>query len=84
MLASVEWTPVLAALVAGLLALIGTVWQSRKTRSLNTAEHGENAARLGRIETKIDTTAEAVGKVSDRLDSHLTNHAPYRRRWFER
>ena len=83
MLAVVEWTPILAALTAGLLALAGTVWQSRKTRSLNTAEHGENAAKLERIEGKIDRTADHVGRVSDRLDDHIEEHRypTTRRRW---
>lgn len=81
MLSAIEWTPILAALTAGLLALVGTVWQSRKTRSLNSAEHGENAAKLERIETKIDITADHVDRVADRLDAHISSHAPYRRRW---
>jgi Flp pilus assembly protein TadB len=83
MLAAIEWTPILAAATAGLLALSGTVWQSRKTRSLNSLEHGENAAKLERIESKIDRTADEVGKVSSRLDRHLTDHAS-RRRWGRR
>jgi len=84
MLATIEWTPILAAATAGLLALAGTVWQSRKTRNLNSLEHNENAAKLERIETKIDITADNVGRVSDRLDRHLANHTPPRRRWFGR
>ena len=83
MLATIEWTPILAAATAGLLALSGTVWQSRKTRNLNTLEHGENAQRLTRIEGKIDATADEVGRVGDRLDRHLTEHA-IRRRWSRR
>jgi Flp pilus assembly protein TadB len=81
MLGAIEWTPILAALTAGLLALAGTVWQSRKTRSLNSAEHGENAAKLERIETKIDITADHVDRVADRLDRHETVHHRGRRRW---
>lgn len=82
MLATIEWTPILAAATAGLLALAGTVWQSRKTRNLNTLEHGENSRKLDRIEEKIDATADDVERVSDRLDAHITSHAPYRRRWW--
>lgn len=84
MLAAIEWTPILAAATAGLLALAGTVWQARKTRTLNTVEHSENAAKLERIETKIDLNADHIERVSDRLNEHITAHAPYRRRWFER
>jgi HAMP domain-containing protein len=82
MVAVIEWTPILAALTAGLLALAGTVWQSRKTRSLNTAEHSENAAKLERIEGKIDRTADEVGRVGSRLDRHIAEQAPHRRHWF--
>jgi Flp pilus assembly protein TadB len=84
MLAAIEWTPILAAATAGLLALTGTVWQSRKTRTLNTNEHSENAAKLERIESKIDLNADHIERVSDRLNEHVTAHAPYRRRWFDR
>jgi len=83
MLAIIEWTPILAAATAGLLALSGTVWQSRKTRNLNSLEHNENAQRLTRIEGKIDATADEVGRVGDRLDRHLTDHTS-RRRWSRR
>ena len=84
MLAVIEWTPILAAATAGSFVLAGTIWQGRKTRTLNTVEHGENASKLERIETKIDQTAGHVERVSDRLDAHITDHAPYRRRRFGR
>ena len=77
----IEWSPIIASAIVGGLALIGTIWQSRKTRSLNSLEHGENAAKLERIETKIDITADHVGRVSDRLDQHLSDHAQRRRWW---
>jgi hypothetical protein len=83
MFAVIEWTPILAALTAGLLALLGTIWQSRKTRSLNTDEHAQNSAKLERIETKIDATGDRLDRVSDRLDDHIEEHRypTTRRRW---
>ena len=83
MLAVIEWTPILAAGTAGLLALLGTIWQSRKTRNLNTDEHAQNSAKLERIETKIDATSDRMDRVSDRLDDHIEEHRypTPRRRW---
>jgi hypothetical protein len=62
-----EWAPVAAAAVSGLFALIGVVWQSRKTRQLNTAEHNENAK-------KLDRQTKQLKKISQKLDRHLSDH----------
>lgn len=72
--AALQLEPILASAVAGILALIGVVWQSRKTRSLNSREHMDSQAKLDRIESKVDRTAERVETVSDRLDDHITIH----------
>jgi len=69
-----QWEPIIAASVTGLLALIGVIWQSRKTRRINTDEHSENARKLDRIEQKVDHTAARVETVSDRLDDHIVMH----------
>lgn len=69
-----QWEPIIAASVTGILALLGVVWQSRKTRRINTDEHNENAFKLDRIEAKVDRTAERVETVSDRLDDHIVLH----------
>lgn len=66
--------PILAAAVAGIFAFAGIVWQSRKTRRINTEEHSDNALKLDRIEQKVDQTAIRVENVSDRLDDHIVIH----------
>ena len=69
-----EWEPIIAASVTGLLAFAGVIWQSRKTRRINTDEHSENSLKLDRIEKKVDDTAQRVETVSDRLDDHIVLH----------
>jgi Flp pilus assembly protein TadB len=69
-----QWEPIIAASVTGLLAFAGVIWQSRKTRRINTDEHSENSRKLDRIEKKVDQTADRVETVSDRLDDHIVLH----------
>ena len=69
-----QWEPIIAASVTGLLAFAGVIWQSRKTRRINTDEHSENSRKLDRIEQKVDDTAQRVETVSDRLDDHIVLH----------
>lgn len=69
-----QWEPIIAASVTGLLAFAGVIWQSRKTRRINTDEHSENSRKLDRIEKKVDDTAQRVETVSDRLDDHIVLH----------
>ena len=69
-----QWEQIIAACVTGLLAFLGVIWQSRKTRRINTDEHSETAVKLDRIEKKVDSTAERVETVSDRLDDHVVLH----------
>ena len=69
-----QWEQIIAASVTGLLAFLGVIWQSRKTRRINTDEHSETASKLDRIEQKVDSTAERVETVSDRLDDHVVLH----------
>lgn len=80
-----EWEPIIAASVTGLLALISVVWQSRKTRRTNTFEHNSTAFKLDRIEEKVDRTADKVETVSDRLDDHIVLHRMTTRKpWWRR
>lgn len=69
-----QWEQIIAASITGLLALLGVVWQARKTRRINTFEHNENTLKLDRIEQKVDQTAVRVETVSDRLDDHIVLH----------
>lgn len=70
-----QWEQIIAASVTGLLAFLGVIWQSRKTRRINTDEHSENSRKLDRIEKKVDDTAQRVETVSDRLDDHIVLHS---------
>jgi len=63
----VEWAPVAAAAVSGLFAFAGIVWQSRKTRNLNTQEHRDNSR-------KLDKQTRQLKKISNKLDRHLQDH----------
>jgi len=69
-----QWEQIIAASITGLLALLGVIWQARKTRRINTFEHNENTLKLDRIEQKVDQTAVRVETVSDRLDDHIVLH----------
>lgn len=75
-----EAGPIVAAVVTGGFTLAGVVWQSRKTRRLNTDEHQTNAEKLDRIESKVETTAIKV----ENLDARLIRHeqTKHRRGWF--
>lgn len=69
-----QWEPIIAASVTGVLALVGIVWQSRKTRRVNTFEHMQNSGKLDTIETKMDRIDYRVERVQDRLEDHLEAH----------
>lgn len=69
-----ELAPVAAAAVAGSFAFAGVVWQSRKTRRVNTDEHAANSEKLDRIEQKVDRTVHEVEDLNERLDSHVREH----------
>ena len=80
-----QWEQIIAACVTGLLAFLGVIWQSRKTRRINTDEHSETALKLDRIEKKVDSTAERVETVSDRLDDHVVLHSmTSRKQWWRK
>lgn len=78
-----QWEQVIAACVTGTLALIGVIWQSRKTRRINTEEHEFNAVKLDRIESKLDENSDRVRDVSNRLDDHIAQHRKSKGKWFK-
>lgn len=81
----VEWGPVIASSITGCLALVGIVWQSRKTRQVGTYEHVLNGDKLDSIELKIDHASRRIDKVHDRLTDHVetfhTDPIPAIRKW---
>jgi hypothetical protein len=76
-----QWEQIIAASVTGLLALTGVVWQSRKTRRINTEEHEYNSYKLDRIENKLDENSDQVRAVSNRLDDHIAQHQTKKGKW---
>ena len=69
------WEGFAGVAVTALLALLGTVWQGRKTRrdndatrELNTSEHMVNARKLDRIADAVEDVANVTRRHSRRLD----------------
>lgn len=65
---------IIAAAITSVCALAGVVWQSRKTRRVNTEEHNVNATKLDKIETKLDRVDYRIDRVHDKLEDHLDEH----------
>jgi hypothetical protein len=76
-----QWEQIIAASVTGLFAFFGVVWQSRKTRRVNTREHEYNTFKLDRIESKLDENSDQVRAVSNRLDDHIAQHQNKKGKW---
>ncbi|NBW37502.1 MAG: hypothetical protein EBR30_21300 [Cytophagia bacterium] len=73
-LGAVEYEGIVAAAITGICALIGVIWQSRKTRRINTMEHDANSHKLDKIEVKIDRVDYRIDRVQDQLEDHLEEH----------
>ena len=65
---------IIAAGITSAFALAGVIWQSRKTRRINTEEHNLNAGKLDKIETKLDKVDYRIDRVHDKLEDHLEEH----------
>lgn len=72
--ASIQLEGIIAAAITSVCALIGVIWQSRKTRRINTEEHNMNASKLDKIETKLDRVDYRIDRVHGKLEDHLDNH----------
>ena len=72
--AQVQLEGIIAAAITGLCALVGIIWQSRKTRRINTDEHNYNAAKLDKIELKLDQVDYHIDRVHGKLEDHLEEH----------
>ena len=73
--------PMIVAAIPATIALGGIVWQSRKTRKLNTQEHAYNVSKLDRIETTVDKVADKVDRLADRQERHESIQHRGKRRW---
>ena len=65
---------IIAAAITGACALAGVIWQSRKTRRINTDEHNYNAVKLDKIELKLDQVDYHIDRVHGKLEDHLEEH----------
>jgi hypothetical protein len=73
-IAELQLEGIIAAGITSLCALVGVIWQSRKTRRINTEEHNFNATKLDQIETKLDKVDYRVERVQGKLEDHLDEH----------
>ena len=72
--AQIQLEGIIAAAITGLCALVGIIWQSRKTRRINTDEHNYNAVKLDKIELKLDQVDYHIDRVHGKLEDHLEEH----------
>ena len=72
--AQLQLEGIIAAAITGLCALVGIIWQSRKTRRINTDEHNYNATKLDKIELKLDQVDYHIDRVHGKLEDHLDEH----------
>lgn len=73
-IAELQLEGIIAAGITSAFALAGVIWQSRKTRRINTEEHNFNATKLDKIETKLDKVDYRVERVHGKLEDHLEEH----------
>lgn len=73
--------PMIVAAIPATIALGGIVWQSRKTRKLNTSEHAFNVSKLDRIESTVEKVADKVDRLADRQERHEAIKHRNGRRW---
>ena len=77
MLFAADLSQIISASITGGLALLGVIWQARKTRRINTEEHGMNSIKLESIETKIDQVNYQMDRVKDNVEdvnSRINEH----------
>jgi len=78
-----DLSQIISASITGCLALVGVIWQARKTRRLNTEEHGMNANKLESIENKIDHVNYQVDRVKNNIEdvnSRVNEHFEWHNR----
>ena len=72
--AELQLEGIIAAGITGVFMLLGVIWQSRKTRRVNTEEHNYNSTKLDQIETKLDRVDYRVDRVHGKLEDHIVRH----------
>ena len=73
--------PMIVAAIPATGALVGIIWQSRKTRKINTMEHDFNAAKLDRIEGTVEKVADKVDRLAEQQMRHEQVKHRNGRRW---
>ncbi len=73
--------PMIVAAVPATIALLGVVWQSRKTRKLNTSEHAYNVSKLDRIEGTVEKVVDKVDRLAENQQRHEQVKHRRGRRW---
>jgi uncharacterized protein Yka (UPF0111/DUF47 family) len=76
-----DFSQIISSGLVGGLALIGVIYQARKSRNVNTAEHEQNAQKLSEIAQNVTDIRDKVDGVNDRLTDHIANH---HRKWWQR
>jgi hypothetical protein len=76
-----ELEPIISSGLVGGLALIGVIYQARKSRNVNTREHEENSSKLSEISRNVTEIRDKVDGVNDRLTDHIATH---HRKWWKR
>jgi predicted mannosyl-3-phosphoglycerate phosphatase (HAD superfamily) len=76
-----DFEPIISSGLVGGLALVGVIYQARKSRHVNTREHEENSTKLSEISTNVADIRDKVDTVNDRLTDHIANH---HKKWWQR
>jgi hypothetical protein len=76
-----DFSQIISSGLVGGLALIGVIYQARKSRNVNTAEHEQNAQKLSEIAQNVTDIRDKVDGVNDRLTDHIASH---HRKWWQR
>lgn len=76
-----DFEPIISSGLVGGLALIGVIYQARKSRTVNTREHEENSTKLSEISHNVADIRDKVDTVNDRLTDHIANH---HKKWWQR
>jgi predicted mannosyl-3-phosphoglycerate phosphatase (HAD superfamily) len=76
-----DFEPIISSGLVGGLALIGVIYQARKSRDVNTREHEENSTKLSEISQNVTDIRDKVDHVNDRLTDHIANH---HKKWWQR
>lgn len=68
-------SPELASIIVALIGLLGiAIREFRSMKRTNSRDHGAVMQKLGEVKQELKDIHGNVGKVADRLDSHIEWH----------